>query len=71
MQIQRELRLYSQSFFLLKVFIAGIIGFTSRISLVLQSNEFNQSLKIGASTIIAIIALAFNIPGAIASFIIK
>ncbi len=51
--------------------IAGIIGFALGISRVLQNEEFHQSFKIGASTIIAIIALALNILGAIASFIIK
>jgi hypothetical protein len=51
--------------------IAGIIGFALGITFVLQSNEFDLSLKIGASSIIAIIALVFNILGTIASFIIK
>lgn len=60
--------------------IAGIIGFALGISFVLQSNELEflvqttrlkPSLKIGASSIIAIIALVLNIVAAIASFIIK
>ncbi len=51
--------------------ITGIIGLALGITLVLKNDELNLSLKMGASSIIAIIALVFNIIAAIGSFIIK
>jgi hypothetical protein len=52
-------------------FIAGIVGLALGIAFVMNHNELGIKYKIGVSSILAIIAVIFNLGGAITTFIMR